>query len=37
VVAGEEQKIHLRYTDVWAKRAGAWQMVAWQSTRLPEP
>lgn len=34
---GQEQKIHLRYTDVWVKRAGAWQMVAWQSTRLTEP
>lgn len=34
---GQEQKIHLRYTDVWVKKAGAWQMVAWQSTRLTEP
>lgn len=34
---GQEQRIHLRYTDVWVKRAGAWQMVAWQSTRLTEP
>jgi ketosteroid isomerase-like protein len=34
---GQEQKIHLRFTDVWAKRAGVWQMVAWHSTRLAEP
>lgn len=25
----------LRFTDVWAKRDGRWQMIAWQSTRLP--
>ncbi len=25
----------LRYTDVWQKRGGRWQMVAWQSTRVP--
>lgn len=25
----------LRYTDVWQKRAGRWQMVAWQSARVP--
>ncbi len=26
---------HLRYTDVWVKRGGRWQMVSWQSTRIP--
>jgi len=25
-----------RFTDVYAKRNGAWQMVAWQSTRVPD-
>ena len=25
----------LRYTDVWVRRNNQWQMVAWQSTRLP--
>lgn len=25
----------LRFTDVWARRDGRWQMIAWQSTRLP--
>jgi len=35
--AGQEQKIHLRYTDVWVRKAGTWQMVAWQSSRLAEP
>ncbi len=29
-------RLNLRYTDVWVKGAGGWQMVAWQSTRLPE-
>jgi hypothetical protein len=28
--------INLRYTDVYVKRKGKWQMVSWQSTRLPE-
>jgi uncharacterized protein YceK len=30
--AGEFQGI---YTDVYAKRNGRWQLVSWQSTRLP--
>ena len=25
----------LRFTDVWVKRDNRWQMVAWQSTRMP--
>ena len=25
----------VRFTDVYAKRNGRWQMVTWQSTRLP--
>ncbi len=25
----------LRYTDVWVLRDGRWQMVSWQSTRIP--
>jgi hypothetical protein len=24
-----------RYLQVWAKRSGEWQMVAWQSTPVP--
>ena len=32
---GQELSMKLRYTDVWVKRGGKWQMVAWQSTRLP--
>jgi hypothetical protein len=26
----------VRFTDVYANKGGRWQMVAWQSTRLPE-
>jgi ketosteroid isomerase-like protein len=31
---GQAKDIELRFTDVWASRAGQWQMVAWQSTKL---
>jgi len=30
------RQLNLRYTDVWVKGGAGWQMVAWQSTRLPE-
>lgn len=26
---------HVIFLDVWALRDGAWQMVAWQATRIP--
>jgi ketosteroid isomerase-like protein len=32
---GQEQSFVLRYLDVYVKRNNKWQMVAWQSTRLP--
>jgi hypothetical protein len=32
---GNDLTIKIRYTDAHINRAGAWQMVAWQSTRLP--
>jgi len=31
-----DNKFAARFTDVYAKRNGSWQMVAWQSTRLPD-
>jgi ketosteroid isomerase-like protein len=34
VVDGKDLHVVLRYTDVWVKRDGRWQMVAWHSTRL---
>lgn len=34
---GEDRSLPLRFTDVYVRRGDGWQMVAWQSTRLPEP
>jgi ketosteroid isomerase-like protein len=34
---GQTNNFTLRYTDVWVMRDNKWQMVSWQSTRLPEP
>lgn len=33
---GKPNAFGVRFTDVWGKRGGRWQMVTWQSTRLPE-
>jgi ketosteroid isomerase-like protein len=33
---GRPNTLHVRFTDVYANNGGQWQMVAWQSTRLPE-
>ncbi len=33
---GRPNSFGVRFTDVYAKRGGRWQMVAWQSTRLPD-
>ena len=33
---GRPNSFSVRFTDVYANRGGQWQMVAWQSTRLPE-
>ena len=32
---GTPNAFSVRFTDVYAKRNGRWQMVTWQSTRLP--
>jgi len=32
---GTPNAFGVRFTDVYAKREGRWQMVTWQSTRLP--
>ena len=32
---GQPKDVTVRFTDAWVKRGGAWQMVAWQSTKLP--
>ena len=33
---GRPNTFGVRFTDVYANRGGRWQMVTWQSTRLPE-
>ena len=33
---GRSNSFGVRFTDVYANKAGRWQMVTWQSTRLPE-
>ncbi|MDH3603478.1 MAG: nuclear transport factor 2 family protein [Candidatus Tectomicrobia bacterium] len=33
---GNPNNFGVRFTDVYVNRGGQWQMVAWQSTRLPE-
>lgn len=33
---GQENRFPVRFTEVYVKRGGRWQMVAWQSTRLPD-
>ena len=34
--SGKELEFRVRFTDAYAKRSGRWQMVTWQSTRLPD-
>ncbi|HEY6431492.1 MAG TPA: nuclear transport factor 2 family protein [Acetobacteraceae bacterium] len=33
---GKPNAFSVRFTDVYANKGGRWQMVAWQSTRVPE-
>jgi ketosteroid isomerase-like protein len=33
---GSPNTFSVRFTDVYANKGGQWQMVTWQSTRLPE-
>ncbi len=35
VANGTPNAFGVRFTDVYARRNGRWQMVTWQSTRLP--
>lgn len=34
-VGSDSQQFDLRYTDAYVLRDGRWQLVAWQSTRVP--
>jgi hypothetical protein len=36
VSRGKDLDFGVRFTDAYARRSGGWQMVAWQSTRLPD-
>jgi ketosteroid isomerase-like protein len=33
---GKPNAFSVRFTDVYVEKNGQWQMVAWQSTRIPE-
>ena len=33
---GKAMNFGVRFTDVYANKGGRWQMVTWQSTRLPD-
>ena len=35
LAAGRELKVTMRFTSVWVRESGRWQLVAYQSTRLP--
>jgi hypothetical protein len=35
ILNGNDMSFKIRYTDVHVNRGGAWQMVAWEATRLP--
>ena len=34
---GAVRRLHIRFTEVYVRRAGRWELVTWQSTRVPEP
>lgn len=36
VASGTPREFGVRFTDVYQNQNGAWRMVAWQSTRLPD-
>jgi len=37
VMSGDKPNaFKVRFVDVWAKRGSGWQMVTWQSTKIPE-
>ena len=35
-MGNEDRQFGVRYTDVYLRRSGRWQLLAWQSTRLPD-
>jgi ketosteroid isomerase-like protein len=35
-IAGTDRELNLRYTGVYVRRVGRWQLLAWQSTQMPQ-
>ena len=35
-VGGTDKVVNSRYLQVWARRAGGWKMISWQSTPIPQ-
>jgi ketosteroid isomerase-like protein len=35
-VSGADKVVNSRYLQAWARRAGGWKMVSWQSTPIPQ-
>jgi len=35
-VSGVDKVVNSRYLQVWARRAGGWKMISWQSTPIPQ-
>ena len=35
VMGGQTRQLRISFTDVYARREGRWQLIAWQSTPLP--
>jgi len=35
-VSSADKVVNSRYLQVWARRAGGWKMVSWQSTPIPQ-
>ncbi len=35
-VGGSDKVVNSRYLQVWARRAGGWKMISWQSTPIPQ-
>jgi hypothetical protein len=34
---GAVRRLHIRFTEVYVRRTGRWELVAWESTLVPEP
>jgi hypothetical protein len=34
---GAVRRLHIRFTEAYVHRAGRWELVAWESTLVPEP